>query len=236
MAIFKPQPPAARRVLHSGDTGKDVLAAQRALKKGLKVLGLTATNRATGLYGKGTLADVLRFQNRKGITPSGRVGTLTWVALDPYLDAYGKLLLAPKPKPPTAPGIRVAHEAQVLAAMAPRHYTQTRPYAGTVALWRTQGGDCSGTSILIYKEAGCPDPNGTGYDGSGYTGSLDKQGVHVEPAQTAPGDLCFYGPGSSEHVTVAIGGGMCVSHGSEGGPRTLPVHYRSDFLQVRRYV
>lgn len=236
MAILKPQPPAKRRTLHKGDQGKDVLAAQRALRKALYKLGYYPVNHCSSLYGNGTLLDTLRFQRREGIVADGHIGTHTWIALDPYLDAYGKLLLTPKPKPPTPPGIKVAHEAVVLATLAPRHYTQTRPYAGSVEVWRVQGGDCSGTSILIYKEAGQPDPNGTNYNGSGYTGSLDKQGVRVDEAQTAPGDLIFYGPGSSEHVTVAIGGGQCVSHGSEGGPRTLPVHYRGDFLQVRRYV
>jgi hypothetical protein len=232
--MLKVPAPADRRVLHYGDKGRDVLAYQRALTKTMYALGEFPVNRQSGLYGKGTLSDTLRLQKRLGIPVDGKVGPLTWTAIDPKLDLYGKALLTPRPKPPTPPGVRVAHQARVMAALAPRHYTQRRPYAGSRPLWMAEGGDCSGTSILIYKLAGCPDPNGTSYDGSGWTGSLIKRGVHVP--LSLPGDLCFYGPGLSEHVVVAVSATECVSHGSEGGPRVLPISYRGDFNQARRYV
>lgn len=225
--------PADRRVLHYGDRGRDVTAYQRALSKTLKSRGFVPTNRRSSLYGDGTLWDTLRLQRRLGIKPDGLVGVLTWTAVNPKIDAYGKSLLIPKPKPVAPPGQKIAHQARVMATLAPRHYTQARPYAETLAAWHAKGGDCSGTSILIYKLAGQPDPNHTAYDGSGWTGSLIHHGVQVPASQ--PGDLVFYGPGSSTHVAVAIGGGQVVSHGSEGGPRILPVHYRSDINEVRRY-
>lgn len=227
-------PPSTRRILHFGDQGVDVLAYQRAVRKTLHQLGLASTNRRSGLYGDGTLSDTLRLQRRLRLDVDGKVGVFTWTAIDPQLDAYGKFLLRLKVPQPTPAGQRVAHEARVLATFAPRHYTQARPYAGTLDAWRANGGDCSGTAILIYKLAGLPDPNGTGYDGSGYTGSLDKRGVRVATADY--GDLTFYGQTVSTHVTIAIGNGQCVSHGSEGGPYTLPINYRGDYLQTRRYV
>lgn len=228
--------PADRRVLHYGDKGRDVLAYQRALRKALKHLGLVATNRSNSGYGIGTLTDTLRLQMRKGIEPSGRVGVLTWTAIDPYLDLYGKSLLAVKVKPKTPPGQLVAHEARVLATFAPRRYTQQRPYAGTLPVWKAVGGDCSGTSILTYKLSGQPDPNHTNYDGSGWTGSLMQQGVRVPEIASKAGDLTLYGRGAADHVVVELGNGQVVSHGSAGGPRILPRHYRSDYLQTRRYL
>jgi cell wall-associated NlpC family hydrolase len=123
-----------------------------------------------------------------------------------------------------------------MATYAPRHYTQARPYAETLEGWKLHGGDCSGTSILVYKLAGCPDPNGTNYDGSGWTGSLIRRGVSVPSIAVRPGDLTFYGPGLSTHVVVELGNGQVMSHGSEGGPRILPSTYRFDYNQTRRYV
>jgi cell wall-associated NlpC family hydrolase len=199
-------------------------------------LGEFPVNRQSGLYGKGTLSDTIRLQKRLHLTADGKVGPLTWTAIDPKLDLYGKALLTPKPKPVAPPGARVAHQARVMATYAPKHYTQVRPYAETLPVWRVRGGDCSGTSILIYKLAGCKDPNHTNYDGSGWTGSLIQQGVGVPEIVAKPGDLTFYGRGASDHVVVEIGGGLVVSHGSEGGPRTLPRHYRSDYMETRRYV
>lgn len=229
-------PPARRRVLYVGDKGSDVLAYQRAVAKTLKDLGLASTNQRTGLYGQGTLADTLRLQRRLGLEVDGKVGPLTWTAVDPKLDLYGKALLTPKPKPTAAAGQRVAHEARVMATYSPRHYTQTRPYAKTLETWKARGGDCSGTSILCYSLAGCPDPNGTSFSGYGNTWSLIVRGVAVKEAQSAPGDLTFYGSGGPEHVVIELGGGMVMSHGHEGGPLILSRHYRSDYYQTRRYV
>lgn len=228
--------PADRRVLTYGAKGRDVTAYQRAVRKALKHFGLVSVNRRNGAYGVGTLTDTLRLQMRKGIEATGRVGTLTWTAVDPYLDLYGKSLLIPKAKPKTPPGQLVAHQARVMATFAPKRYTQQRPYAGTLPVWKAQGGDCSGTSILIYKLAKQPDPNHTNYDGTGWTGSLMQQGVSVPEIVAKPGDLTLYGRGAADHVVVEIGGGQVVSHGSAGGPRVLPRHYRSDYLETRRYV
>jgi hypothetical protein len=225
--------PAKRRVLIQGDKGLDVLAAQRCLKKGLKKIGLVPVNAANGTFGDGTLKDVMRFQVQHALIADGAIGAQTWTALDPYLDLYGKALLTPKPPPPATPGQRVVHQALVLASYAPRHYTQVRPYAGTLPTWRLQGGDCSGTSILSYKLAGLPDPNSTNYDGSGNTYSLIRHGVSTSPIA---GALTFYGSGAPEHVVIEIGNGTVVSHGHEGGPRILPRNYRGDYLETRRYV
>jgi hypothetical protein len=78
--------------------------------------------------------------------------------------------------------------------------------------------DCSAFVTLCYKEAGAPDPNGSAYNGDGFTGTLAKHGKEVSVAK--PGDLQFYGdPPDFHHVTVNIGDGLVASCGSEAGPR-----------------
>ena len=70
----------------------------------------------------------------------------------------------------------------------------------------------------------------------GYTGTMLEHGVRV----TGPilrGDAVIYGSGfPGEHTAICVGGGMVISHGSEAGPFLLPIRYRSDVLQVRRYI
>lgn len=113
-------------------------------------------------------------------------------------------------------------------------YRQRRAYPESLYVPEARDGlDCSSTAILIYKEAAQPDPNSTGFNGSGYTGSLIGQGVRVD--SILPGDLIFYGDpfGATGHVTTAIGGGECVSFGSTPISRRA-VNYRP-IVQVRRY-
>lgn len=71
--------------------------------------------------------------------------------------------------------------------------------------------------------------------GGGYTGTLKDHGKRVYGALIV-GDEVHYGPGSGSHVAIYIGGGFVFSHGSEGGPYKLPVHYRSDFAEARRVI
>ena len=70
---------------------------------------------------------------------------------------------------------------------------------------------------------------------AGYTGTLLEHGEHV--SSLLPGDLVIYGNGfPGKHVALYTGGGLVVSHGSEAGPLLLPVHYRSDAMEYRRYI
>jgi hypothetical protein len=108
--------------------------------------------------------------------------------------------------------------------------------------------DCSEGVTWLYKCAGLPDPNGLGYNGQGYTGTLAKHGRRiialVQNRWLRVGDLVLYGRIDSDydHVAIVYRGGpsrlvaRVWSHGSEGGPYLgLPVRYRSDFAEVRRY-
>jgi hypothetical protein len=90
--------------------------------------------------------------------------------------------------------------------------------------------DCSGFVTWCYKSAGAPDPNGRGYDGYGFTGSLYETGTATTTSRLKPGDLVFYGTpwmsGGAAHVVVYTGGGMAVSHGRDAGPERVSIYYR----------
>jgi hypothetical protein len=74
--------------------------------------------------------------------------------------------------------------------------------------------------------------NGAGWL-AGYTGTMLGHGKLVRHERNIKhGDLALY----DGHVAICVGGGMVISHGSEGGPYLLPIHYRSDLLEVRRFV
>jgi cell wall-associated NlpC family hydrolase len=96
--------------------------------------------------------------------------------------------------------------------------------------------DCSAFVTLVYKLAGAPDPNGSGYDGSGFTGTLWANGTRTN--QPRPGDLAFYGDPNStaSHVNLYIGNGMSINMGPSAGLSQLATKsVRSDFLGYRTY-
>jgi len=105
--------------------------------------------------------------------------------------------------------------------------------------------DCSGHSTCAYywarKETGVavPDPNGNGYNGYGYTGTLVNNPKVSAPYQV--GDLGLYGPSLSatSHVVTCYQAGdvslsRWCSHGSEAAPYSVSLKYRSDLLCVVR--
>jgi hypothetical protein len=81
--------------------------------------------------------------------------------------------------------------------------------------------DCSGFATLCYAWAGAPDPNGLGYNHSGFTGTMLNNLPEIPIEQAQIGDLIVYGPGTGDHVVVIVEVGqdpLCVSHGQERGP------------------
>jgi len=122
------------------------------------------------------------------------------------------------------------------------HYTQgTRrmmivrdkliPPFGTKVIYE----DCSSAVTGLYRMAGLHDPNDLHFNGTGYTGTLCLQGKKTS-APFRVGDLVFYGDGAPfSHVAIIYAAGKVWSHGHEGGPVLVPIDYRSDRKQVRRY-
>lgn len=82
--------------------------------------------------------------------------------------------------------------------------------------------DCSGWVTCCYYAAGAPDPNGLGYNGAGFTGTLLDHLRPITLAKAQPGDLVVFGSHPGLHVVMvleATGSNPLVgSHGSEAGP------------------
>lgn len=187
------------RTVHYGDHGPDVRAWGRALRKYLAAHGKPAANRQSGLFGKGMLKDVDRARQLAGLGAGHVIGPRLQHALAPHLDAYGRALLKlPIIKPPSPEeraGAAFAGWCRWAVANRARfRYAEVRPipHPAQVAAGGTIYTDCSGSGILGHEEAKTPDPNGTGYNGSGSTYSLEPRGQRIEPAQARAGDGSFY--------------------------------------------
>jgi hypothetical protein len=109
----------------------------------------------------------------------------------------------------------IANEPQI-------HYRQSRPIDGLheprkLPLYT----DCSGFSTLCYAWAGAADPNGQGYSGQGFTGTLLQHMTRIPQSAVQPGDLVVWGGGTGHHVALVLEGGadpLLCSHGQEKGP------------------
>lgn len=102
------------------------------------------------------------------------------------------------------------------------HYEQRRPMEGLNRPGKLPlSTDCSAFVTLCYRWGGASDPNGNGYNGAGYTGTLMRHGRRIKDAWLRPGDLVTFGPFPGRHVVIMVSAGsngLCVSHGQEKGP------------------
>lgn len=109
------------------------------------------------------------------------------------------------------------------------HYEQRRPIDGLSHPRRLPlYTDCSGFATDCYKWAGAPDPNGRGYDGEGFTGTILQATQHVSKTQAKAADLVVFGGYPGTHVVILVDAGthadpFCVSHGQEAGPILVPL-------------
>jgi hypothetical protein len=97
------------------------------------------------------------------------------------------------------------------------HYGELRPVPFGRRLPLTT--DCSGFVTLCYYLAGAPDPNGLGYSGQGWTGTLLDHLPRV--AEPRPGDIVVFGAYPGKHCAIALEAGpdpLLASHGMERGP------------------
>lgn len=85
--------------------------------------------------------------------------------------------------------------------------------------------DCSESVTLLCKLAGLKDPNGFGYNGYGYTGTLLNHLPHYSRASNAHvGAIAIFGAGTGEHAVMVMERGsdpVVFSHGFSGGPLAL---------------
>lgn len=84
--------------------------------------------------------------------------------------------------------------------------------------------DCSSHFTTICSWAGCPDPNGHGYGGVMFTGTIKAWLPALARVEDLlPADPVVYGPGSGQHVAFVVRDAgtsdplMC-SHGQQAGP------------------
>jgi hypothetical protein len=87
--------------------------------------------------------------------------------------------------------------------------------------------------------------NGANWE-AGYTGTLINHGMRVQSLGNVRwGDAVIYGtsPSNTEHVAMITHTGdnkdkviRVISNGSEAGPFWLPYNYRSDIVEIRRYI
>lgn len=105
-------------------------------------------------------------------------------------------------------------------------------------------GDCSSTHTyllwvaLTHFDVDRDIVNGQNWR-AGYTGTILNHGkpvVHLNNVKV--GDAIVYGrPGSTgAHVVTSLGGRKAFSHGSQGGPYLVDIHYRGDIIAVRRSI
>ncbi len=87
--------------------------------------------------------------------------------------------------------------------------------------------DCSGFVTLCYYLAGAPDPNGLGYSGAGWTGTMLR---HLVPtASLRPADVVVWGEYPGHHCALVLepgGDPLLCSHGRELGP--LAIRYSDE--------
>ena len=235
---------AFKRTVKVGMKGNDCYAIKRALKRKGFGSGLTLKGPARFNFGAKSGEALKKFQKRYKLTADGVYGAATHRTMVNCggFDAYGRYLMASAPVTQAASGVRDRIVAAAVFGSNHRgaiHYTQSslRMYGvrnkiriPKIPIYE----DCSSFATWCYWHAGGPDPNGRGYDGYGFTGTMAAHGKRV--SSPLPGDLLLYGPGPNfSHVTVFIGNGKCVSHGSEAGPMVLAWNYRP-VSQIRRYV
>jgi cell wall-associated NlpC family hydrolase len=114
----------------------------------------------------------------------------------------------------------IAHEPRI-------HYGEVRP----VPLGRTLPltTDCSGFVTVCYYLAGAPDPNGLGYSGQGWTGTLLEHLDEIEAGSARRGDVVVWGAYPGRHCAIVLEPGsdpLVASHGQERGP--LAIRYSDE--------
>ncbi len=152
---------------------------------------------------------------------------------DTFSAAVAKLVAAARPVAPSVPtagsaAIRAAiveHARWGIANEGQIHYQQLRPIDGIGQPRKLPlQTDCSGFATLCYRWAGAPDPNGLGFNGQGYTGTILQHCRAIPLAAVQPGDLVTWGAAPGHHVALVLEAGpdpLLCSHGQEKGPAAI---------------
>jgi cell wall-associated NlpC family hydrolase len=91
------------------------------------------------------------------------------------------------------------------------------------------GFDCSGLTRYAFAGVGVRIPK---YSGDQYTA-----GRPISPSEAKRGDLIFYGPGGTQHVTIYLGGGRMLEASSAAGHVTVsPVRTAGMSAHLVRFI
>lgn len=195
--------------------GSDVTAAQTLLTaKGFPCM-------VDGVFGPETAARCVEAKTRLGYVRTNRLPTCG-PALIAALTAHAPF--TPKPVKSKRQAF-VAELRRFNQQRIPTHYEQVRPMNLT-------NSDCSGSITLAAKAAGCPDPNGLGFNGQGYTGTMLSHCKHIPRSLLQPGDLAVFGAFPGHHVVAVVGTGAdpdVFSHGHEGDPEIVPLSHQAAY-------
>lgn len=227
----RPLPPLPRGTIALGETSRHARAAKLALTR---ALGPDATNVPGHTFGRRARADTVAFQGLARLEVDGIVGPATWSRLGDWLGDDARRYV--DPTEPLGPRERVVAQALWWVRNAPLiRYQQRRPMDPLRVVPRV--GDCSESATLCYKWAGLPDPNGNGYNGAGYTGTLIGNGRRIAISAARPADLIFYGRmGWPTHVAVYLGDGQIMSFGATPPRLWSTPYYRSDAMYAHDYI
>ncbi|MFZ0834557.1 MAG: NlpC/P60 family protein, partial [Mycobacterium sp.] len=93
----------------------------------------------------------------------------------------------------------------------------------------TVGFDCSGLVLYSFAGVGIKLPH--------YSGAQYDMGRKIPTAQMERGDVIFYGPGGSQHVTIYLGNGQMLEAQQTGVPvKVSPVRTSGMTPYVVRYI
>jgi len=270
-ALYAPANPSGNVASYDGP---DVQAYKRTVSRLGRWPWQTFSNEYSKAFAYGSSGNVgdtgiAGVQRQQGIDDTGQLGSATFEVLRTALvpagkphageyamDAYAVNLLQ------EALTMGAGDEAEVrdkvawycrraLDNVAGIHYAQTRPvtcYGTDPAKGFTT--DCSGfASSALYWPRGAgianvPDPNGQGWNGYGYTGTLydtNKSRTQPRGGPFKVGDLALYGPSvtNTQHVAICYVAGDAASarwcsHGSEDAPYSVSLNYRGDVCAIVR--
>src|SRR4029077_1685534 len=221
-----------------GAQGDRVRAAQQML---WRAFGDDAANQRNKVYGDGVDADVRYFHGVIDAAPTdGRTITQTvWEMLWGFGDEYAHDLAGDAPASTSDQRSNLVTWAEWYVSTGGK-YAQIRPYQRDQPPVTPLKNDCSGSIHHLMKLSGFPDPSGNGYNGTGYTGTMQTAGKKITlpgsgAAGLLAGDMIFYGgnPGSATtHVAVMLDGGRLFTFGSNP-PTICP--YASYWTSGRRY-
>lgn len=237
------------RDLHKGMKGPDVLALQRALSRA----GFHSWNLRTGQFGVQLEKDVKAFQRKNGLIVDGVYGRATHAKLAGSYTLFEiNLILKVHVETPREKAQRLflAAAMHLYNVRGSVHYTQgwsrmsiVKRHLATMVALNNAGPlyeDCSSSLTGLYYIARVPDPNGFGFNGLGYTGTMAVRGSRWGASLGGlPVAACgFYGWYPFKHVVGVVSRGAIprvFSHGSETGPLVLRADYRGLPAQWRIY-